>query len=142
MAAGVPAGTASVQRLLEPRSIAIVGASTDPDSISGRPLRFLREHGYPGRVYPVNPRHRSVLGVPAYASIAEVPEPVDLALIAVPARAVPPLVAACARAGVGTALVLSAGFADGDGSGRDLERELARIVAGTDLRVLGPNSEG
>lgn len=126
-------------RLLWPERIAIIGASSNPDAIGGRPLRLLRQLGYPGRVYPVNPRHETVGDVQAFPSIASVPEPVDLAIVAVPATSVPAVLRECAAAGVGTAVVFSSGFADGGETA--LEAELAS-AAGEGVRFLGPNSEG
>lgn len=130
---------AVLDRLLWPERIAIVGASSNPDAIGGRPLRLLRQLDYPGRVYPVNPRHQTLGDVQAFPSIGSVPEPVDMAIVAVPAASVPAVLRECAAAGVGTAVVFSSGFADGGETA--LEAELA-AAAGDGVRFLGPNSEG
>ncbi|MDR0358656.1 MAG: CoA-binding protein, partial [bacterium] len=129
---GEPAVSRAVlDRLLWPERIAIIGASSNPDAIGGRPLRLLRQLDYPGRVYPVNPRHQTVGDVQAFPSIGSVPEPVDMAIVAVPAASVPAVLRECAAAGVGTAVVFSSGFADGGESA--LEAELA-AAAGDGVR--------
>jgi len=123
-------------------SIALIGASADSLSISARPLRMLAQHGYPGRLYPVNPRHSSLNGRTVYASIGAVPERVDLALVAVPALLVPSVLRECAAAGVAYAVVLSSGFAETGTDGKRLEAEIADVIRATSLRVCGPNAEG
>jgi acyl-CoA synthetase (NDP forming) len=131
-----------LDRLLRPRSIAIIGASADPAVISGMPQRILAQHHYPGVVYPVNPRHARIDGLPCYPAVGAVPGPVDVALVAVNADAVPGVVEQCGAAGVGFAVVLSSGFAEQDPAG-ERERLLRDAVARhPGLRLLGPNSEG
>jgi acetate---CoA ligase (ADP-forming) len=125
-----------------PRSIAVVGASADPLSISARPLRMLTQHGFPGRLYPVNPRHAELLGLRVYPSIRAVPEVVDLALVAVPAPVVGGVLEECAAAGVRYAVVLSSGFAEVGREGQRLQAQVADIVERTGLRICGPNAEG
>lgn len=95
-----PAPDASLTALLHPRSIAIIGASDDAARIGGRPLAYTREAGFAGRIWPVNPRRATVQNLPAFPTIADVPEPVDTAVIAVPAPAVVETAEACAAAGV------------------------------------------
>ncbi|MHB1548615.1 MAG: CoA-binding protein, partial [Acidimicrobiales bacterium] len=75
---GASGGVDGLAALLSPASIAVIGASEDPETLSGRPLQILAQHGYTGAVYPVNPRHRSIGGIPAFPSIGDVPGPVDL----------------------------------------------------------------
>src|SRR4029078_6573952 len=104
-----------------PRSIALIGASADPQSISARPLRMLAQHGYPGKLYPVNPKYSEIEGRAVFASIGAVPGPVDLAMVAVPAVLVPGVVEECAAAGVRHALVLSSGFGEVGLAGRQLQ---------------------
>lgn len=130
------------QLLFEPRSIAIIGASTNPEALGGRPLGFLMAHAYAGRVYPVNPHHDQVQGVPAFRSILDVGEPVDLAMVAVRAELVPGVLRECAAAGVGVAIVISSGFGEGMGAGSDLADVVEEIVELSGMRVLGPNCEG
>ena len=110
--------TDSLGPLLEPASIAIIGASNDPTRIGGRPLRYTREAGFAGPIYPVNPNRDTVQGLPSFASIGEVPGPVDTAIIAVPAPAVVETTGACAAAGVKAVIIFSAGFAETGDNGR------------------------
>lgn len=136
-------GTRSLsQLLLHPRSIAIIGASTNPEALGGRPLGFLQSYGYAGDVYPVNANHDTVQGVRAYRSIREIDAPVDLALVAVRAELVPDVLRDCAASGVGVAAVISSGFGEGMGAGAELADELRSIAAATGMRILGPNCEG
>ena len=132
----------SLDPLLRPASVAVVGASNDPTRIGGRPVRYLRAAGFAGRIYPVNPKHEKVQGLAAFPHVAEVPEAVDLAVVAVPAPSVVDTVAACAARGVRAAVVFSAGFAETGAEGRRLQQRLGAIAAETGLRVVGPNCLG
>ena len=132
----------SLDPLLRPASVAVIGASNDPTRIGGRPIRYLREAGFGGHVYPVNPKHREVQGLPAFPHIADVPEAVDLAIVAVPAPAVADTVAACAARGVRVAVIYSAGFAEMGAAGRREQQRLRAIAAETGLRIVGPNCLG
>jgi acetate---CoA ligase (ADP-forming) len=137
-----PATSTDLRALFEPRSVALIGASADPQSISARPLRLMRQHGYAGRLYPVNPKYDELQGLRVYPTIATVPERVDLALVVVPAPLVPGVLQECAAAGVGCAVVITSGFAESGEAGRELQERIAEVVARTGLRVCGPNSEG
>lgn len=132
----------SIDTLLHPRSVAIVGASSNPESLGGRPLGLLTSIGYAGAVYPVNPTHDTVQGHRAYRSVLDLPETVDVALIAVRAKLVLGVLRECVEAGIGTAIVLSSGFGEGVGVGADLRDELVEFLADAPIRVLGPNCEG
>ena len=132
----------SLDALLRPASVAVIGASNDPTRIGGRPIRYLRAAGYAGRVYPVNPRHKEVQGLAAFPHISDVPEAVDLAIVAVPAPSVVDTVEACAARGVRVAVIYSAGFAEMGAEGRRLQRRLSAIAAETGLRIVGPNCLG
>jgi acyl-CoA synthetase (NDP forming) len=137
-----PAARSGLSVLFEPRTVALIGASADAQSISARPLRLLRQHGFAGAIYPINPKYTELQGLPVYPSIGEVPEPVDLALVVVPARVVPGVLEECAAAGVGCAMVITSGFAEAGDAGRALQQAMADIAARTDLRIAGPNCEG
>lgn len=132
----------SLDALLRPASVAVIGASNDPTRIGGRPIRYLRAAGFAGRIHPVNPKHREVQGLPAFPHIAAVPDAVDLAVVAVPAPSVVDTVEACAARGVRAAVVFSAGFAETGAEGRRRQRRLGDVAAETGLRVLGPNCLG
>lgn len=132
----------SLSALLAPRSIALVGASDNPMRIGGRPLRYLRASGYDGAVFPINPNRDSVQGMRAYASVAELPQVPDVALLAVPAAATLDAVKACAERGVGSAIVFSAGFAETSEKGRLIQQQITGISRESGMRVLGPNCLG
>ncbi|MCH7748180.1 MAG: acetate--CoA ligase family protein [Acidobacteria bacterium] len=128
--------------LLNPGSVAIIGASDNPARIGGRPLRYMRDAGFSGRIYPVNPNRESVQGLPAFASITAVPEPVDTAIIAVAAPAVVDTAEACAAANVKAVIIFSAGFAEMDDDGRRRQDALTAIARTTPMRIVGPNCLG
>jgi len=132
----------AVAALFNPKSVAVIGASTNPHALGARPLALLRARGYQGAVFPVNRAHSVVQGERAYPSIGEVPEPVDVAMVAVPAGLVPGVLRECAAAGVKVAVVVSSGFGEGQGSGLELAEEVRQDLLATDMRVLGPNCEG
>ena len=132
----------SLDALLRPASVAVIGASSDPTRIGGRPIRYLRDARYGGRIYPVNPRHAEVQGLTAFRRIADVPEAPDLAIVAVPAPSVVETVEACAARGVRAALVFSAGFAEMGADGRRQQDRLGAVAAGTGMRIVGPNCLG
>ena len=131
-----------LRSFFQPRSIALIGASADPLSISARPLRMLAQHGFRGELYPINPKYTELLGRPVYPSVGAVPGRVELALVAVPAPLVPGTLEECAAAGVQHAVVLSSGFAESGPEGLRLQQAIAEITARSALRVCGPNSEG
>jgi acyl-CoA synthetase (NDP forming) len=135
-------GDAALRALLAPRAIAVLGASDDPVKIGGRPLAFLLRYQFSGPVYPVNPSRKTVQGLPAYASIAEVPGPVDLAVVVVPAEAVEPALEAAAAHGVRAAIVFSSGFAEVGPAGREAQARLTALARRTGLRIVGPNCQG
>lgn len=128
--------------LFRPRSIAIVGASDDVVRISGRPLRYLREGGYGGAIYPVNPRRDTVQGLKAYPSIASLPEVPEVAILAVPAQLIPSSVRECADRGVKAVIVFSSGFAEMDAAGGEAQAQIRDIAGAAGMRLLGPNCIG
>jgi len=128
--------------LFKPRSIAIVGASDDPERISGRPLRYLREAGYAGPLYPVNPTRATVQGLQSYPSVAALPEVPDLAIITVGAKLARASVADCAAAGIPGAVMFTAGFAEIGVNGESEQRGISAICQQSGLRLLGPNCAG
>jgi acyl-CoA synthetase (NDP forming) len=132
----------TLERLFRPRSIAILGASADPAKITGRPLRFLLDKGYAGRIFPVNPKYGTLAGLVCYRSLADVPEPPDLVIVAVPAPGVPQAIAQCAARGAGAAVVFSSGFGEMGEEGRRLERELVAAAKRGGVRLCGPNTLG
>lgn len=132
----------SVASLLSPSSIAVVGASRRERAIGHQVMRHIVDGGFSGTVYPVNPEAGELLGVPAYATISDLPGPVDLAVVAVPASAVPGVVEECAAKGVHGVLVISSGFAEEGDEGAALQQRVLRIARDNGMRLIGPNSFG
>jgi acyl-CoA synthetase (NDP forming)/GNAT superfamily N-acetyltransferase len=132
----------SVERLLTPRSVAVIGASNDTGKIGHAVFASLLSYGFQGPIYPVNPGVRHVGGVRAYPSVLDVPDEVDLAVLAVPAAAVPQVVEECARKSVRGLVVVSAGFGELGGSGAEAERALVTAARANGMRVVGPNCLG
>ena len=128
--------------LFSPRSIAIVGASDDVTKIGGRPLQFLLKYGYAGKIYPINRKAGLVQSVPAHASVAELPEAPELAVVAVPPEAVLDAVKECATRGVRAAVILSAGFSEMGEAGSRLQAEIGQVARQTGMRIVGPNCLG
>ena len=131
-----------LERFFNPRAIAIIGASQDLVTISGQPLKHLIAHGYPGRLYPVNPRYTEILGVKCHASIADLPEAPDLALVLVNASRVADVLRQCGERGVPYVIIFSSGFSEIGGKGVDLQRTLAAIAREYGIGVIGPNCQG
>lgn len=128
--------------IFSPRSVAVIGATETPNAVGRTLLKNLISTPFGGTVYPVNPKRSNVLGIKAYKSIGDVPEPVDLAVIVTPATSVPGIVAECAAAGCRSAIVISAGFKEIGPAGVELEaRTLAAARAGN-MRLIGPNCLG
>lgn len=128
--------------LTDARSIAIVGASTKPYSVSWWPLEPCRRYGYSGAVYPINPNRTEIEGVRAYPSLDAVPGPVDLAMIVVAADQVEAAVAAAADAGARAAVVAAQGFSEAGEEGRAREESLAAVAREKGIRLIGPNTDG
>lgn len=128
--------------LFRPRGVVVYGASSDPDKLSGRPLAYLSSRKYDGQVYAINPRRDEVQGYRTFPDAASLPEPVDLAVVVVPAPAVVAAVRDCADAGVGAAIIFASGFAESQADDAIDQVELAAIVEATGIRVLGPNCLG
>jgi acyl-CoA synthetase (NDP forming) len=128
--------------LFAPRSIALVGQSNDAGKTAGRPLKFLRQAGYAGRVYPVNARRDEVLGERAWPSLEALPEVPEHAYIVAPTEAAMEAIEACGRAGVAVVTVLSDGFAEAGDIGLARENRLTEIARTTGMRIVGPSSLG
>lgn len=131
-----------LERLLRPRSIAVVGASPDFGKVNGRPLKYLLGRGYSGRIFPVNPKYAEIAGLRCYPEVAAISEPVDLALIALPAASVPAVIPGLGRHGVRWAIVFSSGFSEIGEAGRAREQELVAAARAANVRLCGPNCLG
>jgi succinyl-CoA synthetase alpha subunit/GNAT superfamily N-acetyltransferase len=134
----------SVQRLLAPGSVAVIGAGRAPGGVGRSVLDNLKDAGFTGRLYAVNraSQEKELDGVPAYRSVRDIPEPVDLAVVAVPAPHVPEVVAECGEHGVQGLVVVSAGYAESGPAGLERQRELVRQARTYGMRIIGPNAFG
>ncbi len=131
-----------LRAMLSPRTVAVIGASRRRGTIGGELLHNLLSHSFSGAVYPVNPQVKAVQGVRAWPSIEEVPDDIDLAVIAVPAAQVKAEVEACGRKGVKSLVVITAGFGELGGKGKELQDELVALVRQHGMRMVGPNCLG
>lgn len=132
----------AVSSFLRPASVAVVGASRNPESIGGTLLRNIVEGGFSGPIYPVNPHARKILGLRAYRSVLDLPEAAELAVIAVPAPGVVDVASDCVKRGVRAILVISSGFSEVGGEGTARQRELLAICRDAGMRLIGPNCLG
>jgi len=128
--------------LFKPRSVALIGASGTPGKLGYDILYNLIHGGFPGPIYPINPKAETLLGLPAYGAVGATPEPADLAVIVIPARMVTGAIEECGRAGVKAAVVITGGFAEAGPEGEKLQEELAATAKKYAIRVVGPNCQG
>ena len=132
-----------IGKLLWPRSVAVVGASSNTHSLRGRVFEIMRGHPFAGELYPVSRSAAEVQGVKAYPSVEALPQPTDLAMLIVPAEFVPAELERCGRAGIKAAVILSSGFAEEPGGpGARMQREIIATAERYDMAVGGPNTEG
>jgi acyl-CoA synthetase (NDP forming) len=132
----------SLKPLFDPESIAVIGASNDVMKFGGRPIRYMKEAGFEGRIFPVNPKGGEIQGLAAYSDVREIPEPVDMAVVSVPAAGVVAQIEACAEAGVKGAVIFSSGFAETSSEGEAWQARLSEIAASSGTRLVGPNCMG
>src|SRR3954451_592028 len=125
-----------------PESIALIGASRDLEKIPGRLLSMLRKNGYPGRIYPINPNYGDIDGLKCFPSVADVGQPIDLAIVIIPARAVLGALQQCAAVGVKHAVIISSGFAEEGGDSAAMQDAIVALAKNTGMRISGPNAEG
>ncbi|MFM7450790.1 MAG: bifunctional acetate--CoA ligase family protein/GNAT family N-acetyltransferase [Leptolyngbyaceae cyanobacterium] len=131
-----------LRAIFAPKTVAVIGASNRPDTVGHTLLRNLINHPFGGTVFPVNPRHSSVMGIQAYPNLAAVPQPIDLAVIATPAATVPEIVRECVAADVKGAVIVSAGFREAGSAGMQLEQQILTEARRGRLRIIGPNCLG
>jgi len=132
----------SFERLFHPNGIAVIGASSDLTRISGQPIKALKNAGYPGSIYLINPKYKELHGLPCFPDVMSLPGPCDLAVVAVPAPAVAQAIRDCGKAKIPFAVVLTAGFRETGAEGRELEKALKQAVADSGVRIVGPNCQG
>ena len=125
-----------------PGSIALIGASRDQEKIPGRLLSMLRKNEFPGKIYPINPNYGDIDGLKCYPAIADVGQPIDLAIVIIPARAVLGALEQCAAAGVKNAVIISSGFAEEGGDSAAMQDAIVALAKNTGMRISGPNAEG
>lgn len=128
--------------LFNPRAIAIVGASDDPSRIGGLTIRFLRQHGYNGKIFPVNPKYKKIANLPCFPALADIPEAVDLALVVIPRKSVLDAFKQCADKKVPFVILFTAGYAEMGEAGRKEQERLRRFSMQAGIRVVGPNCIG
>ena len=131
-----------LDRILNPRTVAVVGASNDPEKRGYRAIKTLLADEYQGEIIPINPREKKILDLDCYARLQDAPQEIDLALICTPARTVPDVVRQCGEKGVKGALLLAGGFSEASEEGRKLEEETAAIARQYGVRLIGPNTNG
>lgn len=132
----------SLDTLLAPKSVAIIGASDDPARVGGRPIHRLLTAGYQGAIYPVNPKRSEVQGLKAYPSIAAIEGEIDCAVVAIAAEAALAAVEECAQKGVKSLVVFSAGFAEVGEEGQRIQARMVEVARAAGMRILGPNCLG
>jgi acyl-CoA synthetase (NDP forming) len=128
--------------VFRPQSVAVIGASTVAGKLGHDILYNLIHAGFGGPIYPINPKADQVLGLPAYKQIGEVPSPPDLAVVVIPAKAVPGAIEQCGQAGVKAAIIITGGFAEAGPAGEKLQEELAQTARRYGVRLIGPNCQG
>ena len=132
----------ALRDLLSPRAVAVIGASDDPTRIGGRPIAYMRKAGFEGAILPVNPKRERVQGLPSVPSVADLAQPIDYAIVAVPAPAVNDAIRAAAAKGAKACLVYSSGFAEAGPEGKALQDDMAEIARRSGVRIIGPNCLG
>jgi acetyltransferase len=132
----------NLNRIFNPKAIAVIGASDEEGTVGYALMKNLKDFGYEGRVYPVNIKNEEILGLKAYSTIEQVPEIVDLAIIATPARTVPDIVEQCGKFGVKGLIIISAGFKEIGEEGKALENKISELKKKYNLRIIGPNCLG
>jgi len=128
--------------LFAPDSIALIGASRDLEKIPGRLLSMLRKNEFPGKIFPINPNYGDIDGLKCYPAIADVGQPIDLAIVMIPAGVVLGALEQCAAAGVKNAVIISSGFAEEGGDSAAMQDAIVALAKNTGMRISGPNAEG
>lgn len=136
------AGSPGLDAIFTPKNVAVIGATERPGSVGRTILWNLISNPFGGGVFPVNPKRSNILGIRAYPTIADLPEPVDLAVIVTPAHTVPGIVQECADGGIKGLIIISAGFKERGPDGVALEAQILQIARTSDMRIIGPNCLG
>ena len=131
-----------LHKVFEPESVALVGASGRPLSVGGQLLAKLVDSDFRGELYPVNPSHDKIQGLPCYATISEIGQAIDLVVIAIPAPAIPAIMRECGEQAVGAVIIISAGFGEVGAQGQALQNEIVNIARAHGIALVGPNCLG
>ncbi len=131
-----------LERVMNADSVAVVGASKNPTKRGYQAIRTLLEEKYEGTIYPVNPKEKRILGLRCYKAVSEIEDPVDIVLVATPARTVAAVLAECGKKGVAGAIILAGGFGETGRDGRALENEVVAAARQHNIRLIGPNTSG
>jgi acetyltransferase len=134
--------TSGLDAIFGPKSVAVIGASSTFAKWGQMILSGIVAGGFPGKIFPVNPRDKQMLGLPVYGCIKDIPEPVDLAFIMTPAKTVPGILEQCGEKGVKGVVLITSGFSETDEAGKMLEKDVANICRKRGLTLVGPNTMG
>ena len=132
----------NLQAALNPKSIAVVGASDNPHKVGGRPILFMKKYGYKGRIFPINPARAEVQGYKAYPDLASLPEVPDIAIVALAGEGTVQAVEQCARMGVKVAVVMASGYGETGAEGKKIQDVMLAKARAAGMRIVGPNSQG
>ncbi len=132
----------NLQYLFNPRSIGILGASSDLNKVSGRPLSYMLRFGYPGKIYPINPKHEEIAGVKCYPTVKDVPGEIDILMVIIPAKEVLPNLKLGLEKKVKAAVIISGGFSEVGEEGRKLQEQVTSFARDTGMLIYGPNTTG
>jgi acetyltransferase len=131
-----------LEHFFTPKSVAVIGASSEPGKVGYDIVRNLKEASFHGEIYPVNPKAEVILELPVYKSVLDIPDPVDLAVIVVPAKIVIPVLEECGQKGIDAVVIISAGFKEIGPEGAALQQQLMEVARKHRIRVIGPNCLG
>ena len=132
----------SLEKILNAESVAIIGASKNETKRGYQTIKTLLDEKYEGKIYPVNPREKSILGCKCYKKVSDIKRRVDVALVATPAASLPAVLEDCGKNGVKGAVVLAGGFGETGIDGRQLEKEMVAVASKHKIRLIGPNTSG
>jgi acetyltransferase len=135
-------GSTELRVFFHPASIAVIGASESPGKYGHEILKNLVEGGFPGALYPINPKSERILGLTCFRNVKDIPDSVDLAVLIIPARLVPQVIQDCGEKGVKGAIIISGGFSEAGPEGEELQKQVASVAAQYGVRLLGPNCQG
>ena len=134
--------TLNLDKIFNPKTVAVVGASDKEGSVGRALMKNFTESGFEGRVFPVNLKKAELFNLKTYLSVEQIPEPIDLAVIAIPAKTVPDVLEQCGKAGIIGAIIISAGFKEVGPGGRELEQQMMEVKKKYNMRIVGPNCLG